>query len=256
MTVEQIETKMREERAAGDEAKREIAELQDRRQKLLLAGDVDAVEKLDRKVHRLEISVEIAEARIKSLNGDLYLARAERQRWANVASTGFVMPVRDDLARLIDIVRKAEPELRFNDDEFARAFWAVGQMWRSDALDTSRYFTSYVDDAADFLRMRRQSDVGGGAFLAAIISHGDVAWQRGDQALGVVMAVALDKNHGRPCSNRWRDLLAGRASLLEPLQPRNAHASSTYPHRGVTVYREGPDGAMCEVDPNTNQWAH
>jgi hypothetical protein len=255
MTVERIEARMREERTAGDEAKREVAELQNQRKKLLLAGDIDAIEELDRRIRRLGISVEIVEAKSASLNGDLHLARAERQRWANVASTSFTMPDHDELARLIEIVREAEPDLRFDDDEFRRAFWACGQMWRTDSLSRERYFVSFVDDGSDLLRMRRQSSISGASFLAAIIAHGDVFWQRADPGLGVVLSAALDKNHGRPCSNRWRDIVAGDASLLEPIYPAGQRAgSSTYPHRGVTIYREGPDGSMCEVDPNTNSW--
>jgi hypothetical protein len=257
MTVEQIEARMREERTAGDEAKSEISDLQRDRKELSLAGDVDAIETVDAKIRRSGIAVEIAAARMQSLNGDRYLARAERQRWANVSATNFTMPDHDELSQLATIVREAEPDLRFDDEEFKRSFWACGQMWRADAIDKSRYFVSYVDDASDLLRLRRQSDVSGSSFLAAIIAHGDVRWQRADPALGVALEVALDKNHGWPCSNRWRDLLADRASLLEPISPAGQRdSSSTYPHRGVTVYREGPDGAMTKVDPNTNSWAH
>ena len=127
------------------------------------------------------------------MNADLYLAREERKRWANVSATNFTMPDSDELARLMEIVREAEPDLRFDDDDFRRAFWAVGQMWRAAEIDKSRYFVSYVDDASDLLRMRRQSDVSGSALLAAVIAHGDIRWRRGDAALGVTLEVALDK---------------------------------------------------------------
>ena len=126
MTVERIEARIREERTASDEAKSEISVLQRDRKELLLAGDVDAIEKLDAKIHRQGIMAEIAAARIQSLNGDLYLARAERQRWANVSATNFTMPDHDELSQLAQIVREAEPDLRFDDDEFKRSFWAVG----------------------------------------------------------------------------------------------------------------------------------
>ena len=231
MSVETIEARIAEHRAAKDKAASEIAEIHEQRKRLLLAGDIDAIEDVDAKIRRLEISVEIAAARHASLNADLYLARAERQRWANVGATNFVMPDRDDLARLIEIVREAEPDLRFDDDEFRRAFW----------------------DASDLLRMRRQSSISGSAFLAAIIAHGDIFWQRGDQALGVVMALALNKNHGRPCSNRWRDIASARAGLLEPISPAGRRSSS-YPTRPVRFYEQGADGQMHETDPIAPLW--
>jgi hypothetical protein len=255
LSLTELESAMASNRAAKADVEREIAKLRDHRQRTLLTGDVNAIEEIDKQIRRHEIEVEIAAARCASLNGDLYIARAERERWANVAATNFVMPDSDALARLIEIVREAEPDLRFDDDEFRRAFWACGQMWRTDSLSRERYFVSFVDDGSDLLRMRRQSSISGASFLAAIIAHGDVFWQRADPDVGVVLSAALDKNHGRPCSNRWRDLLANRASLLEPISPSGQRASS-YPHRGVTVYREGPDGAMTKVDPNTNSWAH
>jgi hypothetical protein len=39
-----------------------------------------------------------------------------------------------------------EPDLKFDDDSFKRAFWAAGQMWRAETLCKSRYFVSFVDD--------------------------------------------------------------------------------------------------------------
>jgi hypothetical protein len=127
-------------------------------------------------------------------------------------------------------------------------------MWRADAIDKSRYFVSYVDDASDLLRLRRQSDVSGSSFLAAVIAHGDIHWQRGDAALGVTLEVALDKNHGRSCSNRWRDIIAGKASLLEPVSPAGQRASSSYPTRPVRILEEGADGAMHETAPISPLW--
>jgi hypothetical protein len=255
LSLTELESAMASNRAAKADVEREIAKLRDHRQRTLLSGDIDAIEEIDTQIRRHEIEVEIAAARIQSLNGDLYLAREERKRWANFAATNFVMPDSDELARLIEIVREAEPDLRFDDEEFKRSFWAVGQMWRAAEIDKSRYFVSYVDDASDLLRLRRQSSVSGSSFLAAAIAHGDIFWQRGDAALGVVTAVALNKNHGRQCSNRWRDLLADRASLLESISPAGQRASSsTYPHRGVTVYQEGTDGAMHETDPIAPLW--
>jgi hypothetical protein len=255
MSVERIESKIAEHRAARDAARREVAELQSRRKELLLIGDIGAIEELDRKIRRLGIVAEIAVAKGASFNANLYLARAERQRWANVSATNFVMPDSDELARLIEIVREAEPDLAFDDDSFKRAFWACGQMWRADALDKGRYFVSYVDDATDMLRMRRQSGVTGSAFLAAIIAHGDVYWQREDPALGVVQAAALDKNHGRPCSNRWRDIITCRASLLEPVTPGVSRAHSDMIPR-PKFYEEGSDGRMHEFHPAPHMARH
>jgi hypothetical protein len=255
MTVESIESQIAEHRVAKDKATSEISELQDQRKKLLLAGDIAAIEDVDAKIRRLAIVAEIAEARSAALNADLYWARAERQRWANVTSTGFVMPDRHELARLMEIVREAEPDLRFDDDEFRRAFWSTGQMWRADALDKGRYFVSYVDDATDMLRMRRQSGISGSAFLAAIIAHGDIMWQRSDPALGVTLEVALDKNHGRPCSNRWRAILSGQASLLVPVTTGVSRAQSDMIPR-PKFYEEGSDGRRHEFHPAPHMARH
>ena len=126
-------------------------------------------------------------------------------------------------------------------------------MWRADAIDKSRYFVSYVDDASDLLRLRRQSDVSGSAFLAAVIAHGDIFWQRGDKALGVVVAAALDKNHGRPCSNRWRSVLDGQP-LLEPVTPGVVRARSDLIPRPA-FYEADARGRMVEFDPAKPVWA-
>jgi hypothetical protein len=146
LSLTELESATASNRADKTDVEREIAKLRDHRQRTLLSGDIDAIEEIDTQIRRHEIEVEIAAARIQSLNGDLYLAREERKRWANFAATNFVMPDSDELARLIEIVREAEPDLRFDDEEFKRSFWAVGQMWRAAEIDKSRYFVSYVDD--------------------------------------------------------------------------------------------------------------
>ena len=57
--------------------------------------------------------------------------------------------------------------------------------------------------------------IDGSEFFATALAHGDVPWQKADRMAGALAELGLDPHRGRPCSNRWRAILAGEP-LLAP----------------------------------------
>jgi hypothetical protein len=122
-----------------------------------------------------------------------------------------------------------EPDLKFNDDSFKRAFWAAGQMWRAETLCKSRYFVSFVDDG-----IRSVEDTRPEQHQRDSLSRGRHRPRRyflatRDPALGVVMAVALDKTAaGRVRIGGWissqAELACLRRSRHLGLRPRASQA--------------------------------
>ena len=255
----QLESESAEFSAAKTNAATEIKRLQDHRKRLLLTSPIDEILALDAEIRRQEIASEIAQAKADALRGGIYWGREEAKRYAGVD-----MPSAAELERLLSIVTDAVDMPRLDNPsreilaEFRRAFYSVGRLGRLPEPSADRYFVSSLDDAHEVLRAQRLQGVEGDAMLAAALAWGDVTWRAPDRAIGQLQEIALAKlNQGAPARAVWRDILSARADVLAPLPPRGQRASSsTYPHRGVAVYREGPDGAMTKVDPNTNSWAH
>jgi hypothetical protein len=249
-SLAQLENSMASVRAAKADAEREIAVFHDRRKKLLLSGDIDAIEEIDRQIRRHGIEAEVADAKAGALRGDIYIAREEARRWA-----GVTMPTDDELAKLLDIVAAAHPgEFRYNLNEFRRAFFACGRLGRLSEPSTDRYFVSSLDDANEILRAHRLESVSGDMLLAAAIAWGDVSWRAADKDVGGQLEVSFAKlNTGSPVISRWREILRG-APLQAPLPPRSTHASASYPIRPVRIYEESPNGVMRETDPIAPLW--
>jgi hypothetical protein len=139
-------------------------------------------------------------------------------------ATNFVQATSKEAAAIARIVDAAHPWLGLiastDLPEFQRAFTAVGFMWRTDAPNSKHYFHHFIDAAADMLRDRWGAEsVSGTALLGAVIGHADIVWMRAEPRAGVVLAVGLDLNAGKPCSNRWREVIEGRANLLPPIVP-------------------------------------
>jgi hypothetical protein len=249
-SLAELETANADFHAAKTNAVAEIGRLQDRRKRLLLTASVDEILSLDGEIRRQGIVGELAQAKADALRGDLYWAREESRRYAGVA-----MPTDIELAKRLDIVVAAHPgDFRHNLEEFRRALYAVGRLGRLTEPSADRYFISSVDDANQVLREQRLKNVEGDMLLCAAIAWGDISWRTPDTPMGGQLEISLAKLHsGTPAVAKWRDILSGKANLLAPLPPRNAHASSsTYPVPRVRI-RYG-DGR--EVDSGKDSWAH
>jgi hypothetical protein len=65
-------------------------------------------------------------------------------------------------------------------------------------------------------------------------------------AIGQPLNVGLDRYHGRPCSNRWRGLLAGAANLIAATP--STHRDAAFVHRRATpkpvIWETGWDGRL------------
>jgi hypothetical protein len=138
-------------------------------------------------------------------------------------------------------------------EQFERAFTAVGFMWRSDAPSTKYYFHHFIDAADSMLRGRWDAQsVSANAVLAAVIGHADIPWIRAEPKAGVLLSVALDLNHGKPCANTWRDVIEGRANLLPPTLPllqREAAAA----RNSVSYYNA--DGSTRPIARRESLWS-
>ena len=179
-TLPELETAMASNRAAKSDTESEIAELQDRRKRVLLSGDIDVIEEIDQQIRRHNIEVEIADAKARELHGFIYLAREEAKRWAGVN-----MPTDDQLAKLFEIVSAAHPgEFRDSPKQFRSAFYAVGRLGRLSEPSSDRYFVSSLDDANEITREARLESVDGDLFLAACLAWGDISWRAHDKATG------------------------------------------------------------------------
>ena len=135
-------------------------------------------------------------------------------------STHFERPTAEQLRSLRNIVLAAHGWLADCDEEsFARAFVAIGFMFRNERAMKARFFHSIVDDGNDLLvELLDMRPVDGVSFLAAALAHADICWQEANGRLGALLEIALDRHSGRPLTtpNKWRALLDGSANLLPP----------------------------------------
>jgi hypothetical protein len=260
-TESELSEAYEKERTALALAKSEAARLLALEPRLLKTETVDGMIKLYDAIRRENIAADIAAARMAPLKIELEMVQHERAKWSGVD-----MPDDDALDKLLTIVSAAYPELKLAREqgrfdisvrahrrEFKAAFYACGRLGRLSEPSSDRYFHNIVDDVNRVLSARRIADVEGDAVHAALVAHGDVLWRAPDAALGQLMEVGLARiGQGTPAVAKWRDILSGKANLLAPLPPRNAHASSSsYPTPRVRI-RYG-DGR--EVDPSKDSWA-
>jgi hypothetical protein len=169
-------------------------------------------------------------------------------------ATGFVCPTDDDeLRTLIRMVLGAHEHLREYaeatedfEQQFGRAFVAVGYAFRTVEPVTNRYFQALVDDANELLqRYWRAPAVSGPAFLTACWAHGDIPIRPAKRSLGQLLEIGLDPDSGLRCGNFWRQILAGRP-LRAPLAPRRFLQEMNMPST-VSYFQQGWDGRMREV---------
>jgi len=99
-------------------------------------------------------------------------------------STNFQRPAAEELRQLRSLVLGAHPWLRDHDEQsFARAFIAVGYMFRTPAPVKSRHFEGYVFDANALLEILVLAPVDGISVMAAILGHADIVWQEANARL-------------------------------------------------------------------------
>jgi hypothetical protein len=155
----------------------------------------------------------------------------------SVPSNGFVRPTVQELQTLADRVYDEHEWLDpCCGDSFARAFVAIGCMYRLAEPSRKLAFSSHVENVGDVLGRMGMRGVPGNAVLAAIIGHGDIAWRAQDLRVGQLLEVALDPYVGRKCNNRWRAVLQGEP-LLPSLPPRTLPGGPSVPLPRFSVYR-------------------
>ena len=170
-------------------------------------------------------------------------------------STGYSdRPDAGQLKSLKAIVWSAHPWLDpVGEAEFARAFLAVGFLFRLSEPTSKIYFSSHVDHANNFLTSNDMREIDGASFLGACLAHGDIAWRRHDPAEGQMLEVALDRYSGLKCRPVWRQLLTGEANLLSPLPARGQRQIVGEIVPRPTVWEER-DGKMVQIVNTTERW--
>jgi hypothetical protein len=172
--------------------------------------------------------------------------------------TGFVAPSEEQAAALARVVDSAHPWLGLISttdlQEFRRALVVVGRMWRLETPSKKHPFSHFLDAGNEMLREWGSESVSGNALMGGIIGHSDVAWIRPEPKAGVVLAVALDEFAGKPCSNRWRDVVEGRANLLPPTLPLFAREVAAA-QRSVTYRKQNADGSLRDLERGELLWS-
>jgi hypothetical protein len=134
--------------------------------------------------------------------------------YPNPPASSFVMPSISELHKLLAIVQEKCPQLAPDFCEevaffsgFARAFFYIGQLGRTDELNKKVSIGWWVDACSDFLRRSNMEDHMIGAYLAAaVLAHGDIAYSPKNPD-GRVWEFGL-KPHGGLRKTGWRTLLA------------------------------------------------
>jgi hypothetical protein len=149
---------------------------------------------------------------------------------------GFEMPSDDEFARLEKAVTSKYPDLvakEYNPEtfpnEFRNAFIGLATLPRADEYGKFQ-LSAYMDDAKVGLqRSGIYHDFTWFPFLAAVIAHGDIAWQlsKGYGSLSV-SAIGLRRldGAGRKAKNAWRGPLSGNF-LLPPGAPSRAYSRAS-----------------------------
>jgi hypothetical protein len=150
--------------------------------------------------------------------------------------SNFVMPSTDELHRLRDIVAAKIPRLNvteglvFRGDveqneteyfrQFCASFRALGALHRSEKPDRKRYLSYWIDACEDLLKsMGNSTTLSGLPFLAAALSHGDIAYA-GLFAEGCVPELGLNAYRiGKPPRDAWKQVLSTGRILAMVLPP-------------------------------------
>jgi hypothetical protein len=156
----------------------------------------------------------------------------------SVPRTGFVAPNEAEAARLLKLVTSMRPDLGLVGlIEFRRAFAAIGYMFRTEQPVTKYAASHFLDAGNEMLERWGESSIGGAAFVSAIKGHGDICWRAGDRSLGQSFEIGLNLYEGRPCENRWRQLLSGTAALMAPVPPNSSRVAARQARDSISYRR-------------------
>ncbi len=150
---------------------------------------------------------------------------------AYLPRTNFQPPSLEEARRLFEIVTAAHPDLIGSggalESEFPAAMLAIGMFYRIPQPWAGQYWSYWCERASDILTSVGERPVGGSTLLAAVIAHGDVCYRLPDRARGQLLEVGLNAYSGAKCSNAWRKILSGEASLLAPTPSERAEQPLT-----------------------------
>jgi hypothetical protein len=154
----------------------------------------------------------------------------------SVPETGFECPTDDEMRALAELAYGTYDFLEpCSDGMFERAFIAIGHIARADAPNRKISFREHVDNVECIAQqLGLVGPIQGTAVFTALICHSDIAWIAYDSSRGQGIECSLAGLYriGRPCSNAWRGLLAGKP-FVPPLPPRLAPGLAP---RGAPVF--------------------
>jgi hypothetical protein len=174
----------------------------------------------------------------------------------SLPNTGYAPPSKDEARRLWHIVDAAYPDLGLiasvDEQEFRRAFSAVGLMYRRDTPDERHALTYFLDSANELISQHlKGSSVSGCALLGAVHAHCDIPWRKPDRSLGQLLEIGLDPYVGRRSENHWRGLLDGTRNLMQPTPPRSEFVQRAgQGQQKATFWRRGESGEARAIRPD------
>jgi hypothetical protein len=175
----------------------------------------------------------------------------------SLPATALEMPSPEQLRKLRAIVVAAHPWLADDspraEQAFARSFWSAGMMFRTASPCESEYFQTFVYYANELLAEYNLEAVDGRSFVCAALSHADIPWRKADASIGQLLTVGFNRHSGAKCRNMWKQLLAGKANLLDPTPPPERLARSQLAPR-TRFFRRSTDGEMRPVRENESLW--
>jgi hypothetical protein len=139
--------------------------------------------------------------------------------------SAFIMPSGSELKQLCDVVFAKVPKLNQADGlvfrgtteennaeyfrQFCASFRALGALHRSEKPDRKRYLSYWIDACEDLLKsMGNSTTLSGLPFLAAALSHGDIAYA-GLFTEGCVPELGLNAYRmGKPPGDAWKRVLS------------------------------------------------
>lgn len=163
-------------------------------------------------------------------------------------NTGYTAPNATQMASLLRIVLAAHPWLGAVDQHaFARAMWATGLLYRTRETRRDKYFHSWVEVGNQRLTEQDAEPVTGAEFMAAVIGHGDIVWQRQDARQGALLEIGVDEFRGLACQNSWRRILTGEANLLDPTPPRGSKPLPADEAPDVQIFQQDGSGRFRQL---------
>jgi hypothetical protein len=165
--------------------------------------------------------------------------------------SAFIMPDETSLHSLLRVVFANVPKLNQTDGlvfrgdakqneaeyfkQFCASFRALGALHRTEKPDRKRYVSYWIDVCEDLLKsMGNSTTLSGLPFLAAALSHGDIAYA-GLFTEGCVPELGLNAYRmGKPPGDAWKQVLStGR--IIPMILPPSSRNYPTPPFRIVDV---------------------